>query len=121
MDKFFDLLAFLITVVTVFVIFGIFLGFPAWLLYKLIAPIFGPDPIGHVGSIISVAIKIFAVSLGLSAVVVIVGHVYDRFKFVRRLFAGLAYTFVILLVISSLTQCFSANRQSCSPSRYIEC
>lgn len=98
-----------------------FIGFPAWLLYNFIAPFFGGDALGHFKSVLIEVLKIAAVAIGISAFVMLVGRLSERWRAFRIVLRALAYLLLVLIIVSSLARCISEGPDQCVPSRYIDC
>lgn len=95
---------------------------PLSLLYFLIAPFFGPDPSGHLDSVLMWVLGLAALLFTLWIAVKAGTWAYEKFAYVRMAFTAIGYTLAALLVVATVSNCMSkGGGGGCIPSRYIDC
>ena len=99
----------------------VILAIPFWLLYRLVAPLFGPDPVGYVANIALAIAACFLFAAVVTGVFMAGAKLYERFSLVRTLLKGIGVLLIALFVLASLSQCVNWKGTSCTPSRYIDC
>ena len=98
------------------------MAMPLGLLYMLIAPFFGPDPSGHMDSVLMWVLGLAALLFTLWIAVKVGTWAYEKFIYVRIAFKAIGYTLAVLLVIATVSNCVSKGGSGgCTPSRYIDC
>lgn len=98
------------------------LAMPVGLLYMLIGPFFGPDPAGHMNSILRWVVGLAAFAFTLLIAIKLGNWAYEKFGIVRIAFKAIGYTLAALLVVATVSNCVSKGGSGgCIPSRYIDC
>ena len=97
--------------VTIVITVAFFIGLPVLLLWAVMSPLFGPDPIGdYLSGLRGLAL----IGAGLA----VIGAIFwaaVTFEVVGRIV-------VLVIVVAALAQCFDGRHHyHCTPSRYIEC
>ncbi len=108
------------TYAVVLVTLAIFLGFPLWLAYSFVSPFFGPDPLGHLTSILKSVGFLLLLASTAALVLVVAMRAYSRWSSVRMVAGVVGLALVGLIVLGSLSRCLD-DRDACVPSRYVEC
>ena len=95
---------------------------PLALLYMLIAPLLGPDPSGHIDSILMWAFGLAVLMFALWMAIKVGVWAHKKFVYVRIAFKFIGYTLAALLVVATVSNCASEGGSGgCVPSRYIDC
>ncbi len=98
------------------------MALPLWMLYKLIAPFFGPDPVGHMGSILKWALGFAAFLFTLWIVIMAGTWAYKKSVYVQLAFKVIGYTLAALFVVAAMSNCMGKiGSGGCVPSRYVDC
>ena len=103
------------------VVIGAFIALPVWVLYRIVAPIFGTDPIGYLRDVALGLGGIVLFSLGATAIAILIGRVFDKFVIVRAVAKGIAAMFIAIAVVGALSRCSGSESSTCITSRYFDC
>ena len=93
---------------------------PFWVLYRVVAPLFGPDPIGYLREVVTGIGAIVLIAMMITALIVSGMALFSKFQLVRSIAKGVVAIFLALVVLVSLTHCFSSSK-SCTANRYVDC
>lgn len=89
-----------------------------WVLYKLIAPLFGDDPLGRIAGLLSYGVVIAAIVVVWAALLVAAFWLWERSAWFRAL---VIFAFAAPVILGVITSCSDHGSTTCRPSRYIEC
>jgi hypothetical protein len=122
LEKVINIIQLCVMLVVVLVMTLGMMAIPLGLLYMLIAPFFGPDPSGHMDSVLMGVLGFAALLFTLWIVVKVGTWACEKFVYVRIAFKAIGYTLAALLVVATVSNCVSKGGSGgCTPSRYIDC
>lgn len=108
----------LVKLAVVLVCLGSVIGIPLLLVYRLVRPLFGPDPLGHIVRVGSGAAVMAAFVVVWGALIVAGFWLFEKSRLFRRV---LGFLVVVLLIAGVVNQCTGGGGPSCVPSRYVDC
>jgi hypothetical protein len=91
-------------------------GFLLYGLYRLVAPLFGADPLGHVIAALGYVGVMAAIVTVWSAVIVALVWAWDKFEAFRLVITALIALMLLTGFVANCSGIFN-----CVPGRYVEC
>ncbi|MFG6412467.1 hypothetical protein ACG02S_00995 [Roseateles sp. DC23W] len=97
---------------------GSLIGLPLLMVYRLVRPLFGPDPIGHLTRVGGGVAMMAAFVIVWGALILAGFWLFEKSRLFRRV---LGFLVVAVLLAGVVRQCTEGGGLSCVPSRYVEC
>lgn len=109
---------FLVKLAVILVCLGSLIGLPLLMVYRLVRPLFGPDPFGHLMRVGGGVAMMVAFIIVWGALIVAGFWLFERSRLFRRV---LGVIVIAVLLAGVVNQCTGGGDLSCVPSRYVEC